>query len=203
MPSFIIGFTGRTASGKSTASDILADKLKDCTVMDVDSLAKDIYCKEKSAVNGLRNIFGQGAIKDDGIPDFSYIADMVFSDHRLLEDLNALMFPYIRKEVKKRLKRLKGFKYVIIDAAVLFDCSLDVLCDYIVIIESDRDIRKHRLEKRSEGIDKINLDIRIDGQHLSLFEHKADQIIINDGDMKKLISDMDRLAKKISGIKRR
>lgn len=104
--------------------------------MDVDKVAKNIYSKNPVILNELRKIFGDGVFNSDGDLIYKSLAEKVFSSKTELEKLNRLMFPLIRSELKNILNENQDKNYIMIDAAVLFDCKLDLMCDYVILVDT-------------------------------------------------------------------
>ncbi len=150
MKIIVIGIVGKTASGKSTAGayiESLAKSLsKSILVIDVDSLAKSIYCKNNSILKDLRACFGDDIFCEDGTIKYEILANKVFSQRCELEKLNKLMFPLIISEVKGFINKNMSKDFIIIDAAILFNCELYRLCDYIILIKANINKRKKFLK---------------------------------------------------------
>ncbi len=107
------------------------------------------------------------------------------------------MFPRIDKEIKKLLIYHKKNKYKIIDAAVLFGANLDIVCDYIILVESDEKKRKIFLKNKIFIDNEIKL--KISGQHIKINRNSVDFIIINNGNKKKLLNETEEILKDIEG----
>jgi len=197
MPISTIGIAGAIASGKSTVSSLLAEKLGNCNIIDVDSLAKSIYRKDSSAIQGLVDIFGKKAVPDGIVPDFSLIGDIVFSDSSCMDRLNNLMFPKIRSEIQSIIENKKKDTIGIVDAAILFDCGLDKFCDYIILVCSETASRINRLVKKDPGIGKEKARLIIAGQKIHIDHEKVDRIIENDEKIASLSEELDKIADEI------
>ena len=94
------------------------------------------------------------------------------------------MFPLIRREIRSMVKSDKDNDYIIIDAAVLFDAKLDILCDFIVLVDTDERLRKTFL--KNKNLNDNEIELRIEGQHIKINESRVDFRIINDGGIENL-----------------
>lgn len=180
----IIGLTGRISSGKSTVASIMEKAEDRVRVLDVDAIAKDIYKKNTSIKVDLKKIFGQDIIDDNENILYGKLAKIVFSDQIELNKLNRLMFPLIRRKIRSMVKSDKDNDYIIIDAAVLFDAKLDLLCDFIVLVDTDESLRKTFL--KNKNLNDNEIELRIEGQHIKINESRVDFRIINDSRIENL-----------------
>ena len=153
-------------------------------VLDVDAIAKDIYKKNTGIKTDLKKIFGQYIIDDNENILYGKLAKIVFSDQIELNKLNRLMFPLIRRKIRSLVKSDKDNDYIIIDAAVLFDAKLDLLCDFIVLVDTDESLRKTFL--KNKNLNDNEIELRVEGQHIKINESRVDFRIINDSRIENL-----------------
>ena len=153
-------------------------------VLDADAIAKDIYKKNTGIKADLKKNFGQDIIDDNENILYGKLAEIVFSDQVELNKLNRLMFPLIRREIRSMVKSDKDNDYIIIDAAVLFDAKLDLLCDFIVLVDTDESLRKTFL--KNKNLNDNEIELRIEGQHIKINENRVDFRIINDSRIENL-----------------
>jgi len=147
MKKVVICVTGKIGSGKSTASEILAEILGG-EVIDVDKVGHRALERE-DIVERLRNFFGEEIIKDGKI-DRRALRRKVFSDEKLLRKLESILHPVMVKVVEEKVKSFK--KPVIIDCALLKRMNLDKLCDLIITIRSTYETSKKRKPNISEEV---------------------------------------------------
>lgn len=163
--------------------------------MDIDKAAKNIYSKNPEVMNELRKIFGDGVFNFDGDLIYKALAEKVFSSKTELEKLNRLMFPLIRSEVKNILNENQDKNYIIIEAAILFDCKLDPMCDYIILVDTTDERREIFLKNKNFLDDDIEL--RIEGQHIKINRKKVDFIINNNNSKESLLKKVEKILKNI------
>jgi len=98
------------------------------------------------------------------------------------------MFPIMTEQLERKLEKLResGEKFVVVEAAVLFEAGWDRLVDEIWVIYVPREIQARRLMER-ENIDEDAAMLRIEAQ-MSIEEKvkKADVVIDNSGNTEEL-----------------
>jgi dephospho-CoA kinase len=156
-------------------------QLKSILVIDVDSIAKDIYCRNKKLLKELKSCFSKDIFDKNDTIKFNVLANKVFSMKSELEKLNKLMFPLIEKEIIGIIQKNKGKDFIIIDAAVLFECNLYKLCNYVILVESDAGLRKKWLKDKKNNLSDSDINLRIEGQHLKTYKKYIDFTVINSG----------------------
>ncbi|MBM3703251.1 MAG: dephospho-CoA kinase [Actinobacteria bacterium] len=191
----VLGITGRIASGKSTVSRYIKKIKRNTLMLDVDKVAKNIYSKNPEILNELRKIFGDEVFNSDGDLIYKSLAEKVFSSKTELEKLNRLMFPLIRSEVKNILNENRYKNYIIIEAAILFDCKLDLMCDYIILVDTS-DRRREIFLKNKNFLDD-DVELRIEGQHIKINRRKVNFIINNNNSKESLLKKVEKILKNI------
>ena len=147
MKKIVICVTGKIGSGKSTASEILAEILGG-KIIDVDKVGHKALEKEE-VIERLREIFGENIIKN-GKVDRKALGGIVFSDEELLKKLESILHPIMVKMVEDEVKNSK--KPVIIDCALLKRMKLDRMCDFIITMKSSYKTSKNRKPQISEEV---------------------------------------------------
>ena len=191
----IIGITGKISSGKSTIAGFIREICPNTIILDVDRIAKGLYEKYPEIKNELKIAFGKDILESGGGVNYHMLARIVFSRKEELFKLNRIMFPRIRTEVKSLIMSVRDSGHIVIDAAVLFGAKLDILCDYIILVESDERSRKKFLKNKK--IDNNEIELKVKGQHIEINENCVDHIIINDGNMKNLLNETRKVMEEI------
>lgn len=195
-PIYVIGITGKMASGKSTVCSYLKEFIGETAVLDVDSLAKEIYCENTGVVERLKTCFGECILSPDGLVDYKSLGRIVFSSKDELEKLNEIMADEILKKIKEFLKKNTKFKCVIIDAAILFNNDIYKLCDAIIRVTADKQ-KRLKLLKNKTGLSESEVILRIEGQHIKYIKKSVDFTIVNEGSKISLRKKIFELAEKI------
>ena len=116
----IIGITGSSGAGKSTACEILSEKY-DIEIIDADKIARKLTDTNKDYLNEIVSKFGDDILLPDGTLNRKKLANIIYTDRDKRHLLNSCTFKYIKKEVKDRIKEGKNFA---IDAPLLMECLL-------------------------------------------------------------------------------
>jgi dephospho-CoA kinase len=164
-------------------------------VLDVDKMAKNIYLKTPGILKKLNNLFGDEIFSPGGDLIFKSLAERVFSRKTDLKKLNRLMFPLIRDEVKNILNKSQSRSYIIIDAAILLDCKLDLFCDCVILVDTSSQRRKTFL--KNEGFSDNDVKLRMEGQHIKVNEMKVNFIINNCDSKRNLLVKVKKILKNI------
>lgn len=144
----IVGLTGGIASGKSTVSSILKDL--GAYIIDVDEVGRNVVQKGEKAYNEIVQYFGDKILMANGEINRKALGHIVFSDSEKLKKLNSITHPKIIDKVKETIdqKRSEGREVIVVDAAILIEMGLNLLCDSVWLVSVDKDIRLQRLMDR-------------------------------------------------------
>lgn len=147
--SFVIGLTGHTGSGKTTACKVFLEQ--GFLVVDCDKLAHtviDTDCKKDLVVAFSEDIL----TKDDKI-DRPKLAKIVFSDKEKLDILNSISHREIIKKVKNIINSNQN-RIIVLDAPTLFESKADSLCNITIALSAKDEFLLDRIIKR----DNITLE---------------------------------------------
>jgi dephospho-CoA kinase len=195
-PIYIIGIAGKMASGKSTVCAYLKEFIGETVVLDVDSLAKEIYCENPALVERLKTCFGECILNPDGLIDHKSLGRIVFSSKDDLKKLNTLMAGEILKKIKEYIQINIKIKCIIIDAAILFNNDIYKLCDLIIWVTADKR-KRLKLLKNKNGMPENEAILRIEGQHIKYIKKLVDFTIRNNGSKDILRKRIFELTEKI------
>ena len=171
----IIGLTGPTGAGKSTAAKI-AEDLR-FQVIDCDLCAREAVIKDRGGYYAVIFSFGEDILDENKEIVRKRLAKKAFSSKENTELLNRTLFPFIIRIVKEKITS----DFVLIDAPTLFESGLDSICDKTVAVLSKKEIRLKRILARDK-ISEPDALLRIGaGKSDEYYLSKADTIIYNDG----------------------
>lgn len=170
----VIGLTGQSGSGKSVVANILREK--GFIVLDCDSIAHKNMEPGGIAYADIAKEFGEKILNGDGSINRAVLGSIVFNDSEKLSKLNSITHKYIADEIKSNIQK---YKNVVIDAPLLFEASLDKLCDKVWAVVCPENIRIERVVKR-DGISTERAAERFKNQKSEEFFRKnADTVIEN------------------------
>lgn len=194
---FIVGLTGPTGSGKSTACKAAADL--GFFVIDCDKTARkaayDINC-----LKALVSAFGKAILNADGSLNRKALAEKAFSDKQSTQLLNDTIFPFILEILKGEINGAKN-DYILLDAPTLFESGVDALCNETCAILADSKIRLERIIKR-DNLDESAAKLRMSaGKDDKYYKEKTKHILYNNNSEKELYEAFTRLLKVFMGGK--
>ena len=191
--SLIIGLTGPTGSGKSSASSEAQNQ--GFKVINCDKLARVAVEKGTEGLVKLTQVFGDGILNTDGTLNRKVLAQKAFSSAENTKLLNETLLPIIAKMVKAEATG----EYVLLDAPTLFESGIDSICDSTIAVLADRDIRFERIMKR-DNMDEDAANLRINaGKNEDFYKAKADYIIYNNNDEISFILKFREIINEIKG----
>lgn len=144
----IIGITGKSGSGKSYLSTILAEKLQ-AEHVDVDKISHQVLSFPETQ-KFLKKEFGND-IFDEEILNRKKLGKIVFCDHDKLNLLNKFCKIQIEKKLDELVKTTT--KPLIFDYALLPWLKQFKLCDVKILLTADFETRYNRVSSR-ENITK-------------------------------------------------
>ncbi|MBK5286334.1 MAG: dephospho-CoA kinase, partial [Bacteroidia bacterium] len=128
-----IGLTGGIGSGKSVVANIF--RQLGVQVYDADKEARLLTEKNAELKKEILTIFGQAFFNKDKSLNRQALASHVFSDKQRLSQLNAIVHPFVREHFAKWLRQWEKKKYIIKEAAILFESSTYKELDTIISVE--------------------------------------------------------------------
>jgi len=173
----VIGLTGGSGAGKSTALQILAE-MGACTI-DCDQVYHQLLAAGGPMLDQLADRFP--GVVADGILDRWALGQIVFHDPQALLDLSAITHGYVRDEVQRRMAdwAAAGVACVAIDAVALIESGIGDWCTAVVGVIAPVEQRVERICRR-EGIDPSVARVRILSQKPdSFFQAHCDHILDN------------------------
>ena len=177
-----VGITGGIGSGKTFACKLF--ELMGVPVYDADNRAKKLMTSNKSLKKSIINLLGKEAYFINGRLNRKFIAQNVFKNAILLNELNALVHPAVALDGEEWFKKAKqaGHPYAIIEAALLIESQSYKLLDKLILVTAPLEIRVSRVIKRDKTT-RENVLSRISKQMDDEEKRKyADYIIENDGE---------------------
>jgi dephospho-CoA kinase len=133
MSKLVIGITGRTGSGKSSACEWLLSQIDNIEHIDCDEIGHNVL--EKNTIKEkVIATFGPTICNNTKI-DRKALGKIVFNDKDQLNKLNDIVHPEICTIVKDKIKATSK-KIVIVEGALIHHVGLEHVCTHTVCIDS-------------------------------------------------------------------
>lgn len=140
----IVGLTGGIGSGKTMVASFF--KEEGIPVYISDERAK-IIMDNPEIVHQVQEIF-EDNVQENGKLDRKKIRNIVFKQGHLLDKLNAVIHPEVKKDFEEWVKSHQKHLFVIKESALLFEKKLYKTCDYVILVTAPEEIRVKRVIKR-------------------------------------------------------
>lgn len=177
----IVGITGGTGCGKTTALNVLRDM--GALVIDCDAVYHGLLATSKALIAEIDARF-PGTV-EAGALQRKKLGSVVFADAQALCDLNAITHRYVSAETDRLLREWAraGGTLAAIDAIALIESGISARCDLVIGVTAPRRQRIERLMAR-EGISREYAEARIDAQKPNeWFEEHCDRVLENSGSL--------------------
>jgi dephospho-CoA kinase len=182
----LIGLTGGIASGKSTVARILRDL--GAAIVDADALAREVVEPGQDAWKDIVDEFGAGVLQADQTLDRQKLRGIIFDNPGARKKLESIIHPRVRARAEERIRQhaAAGYEVVVYEVPLLFEGNLHEWLRPVVLVASDVDVQKQRLQRR-DGLDPETAQKHIDAQ-MSLADKRrlADYVIENAGSLEDL-----------------
>ncbi len=140
----IIAVTGSIGCGKTYISNII--RSIGYNVFDADKEVKLFYKKEKF-LRLIKQNFPE--VFDNNKFNKRKLRDLVFNNKKELKKLESITHPLLKIKLKEKVRKLyKKTDLLFIDAALIYEMKWDIYCDYIILVDVDKNIQKQRVIKR-------------------------------------------------------
>lgn len=187
----LIGLTGRTGSGKSSAAKIFEELGVFC--VDCDKVAHEVLF-DSDVKKALVTAFSDAILAENGEIDRKALGKIVFADNENLRVLNSIVHGAILERSFSLCKN-SGSDICLIDGSELESSGADKKCDVMVVTVADEEVRLERIMAR-DNIDREEALCRMNSQK----DYSKEAIIIeNNGDEKLL---REKIALVVEDLKR-
>lgn len=141
----VIGVCGQTGAGKSTLADLLSSYGLGAN-LEVDAVGHQLLVNQ-TIVNKLVEVFGREILDDNSHVCRRALGRRAFVDELSIASLNSIMHPAMIEKVKSEILAAEkaGESAFIVNAALLFSMGLAGLCDVLIYVKADAEIRFKRL----------------------------------------------------------
>ncbi len=199
----IVGVTGGIGSGQSTVSSFFSKW--HCKIINADEKAKEVIKRNRTVQNELRRAFGNDIFNGRQL-NTKRLAELAFVDEIQTLKLNQIVHPRMAEVLVEEMERARfsgKFPIIIIDAALIYEISIEKMFDLIIVVNAPMQQRIKRVKER-DGMTRAQFKERADKQ-IPLDEKAkwGDIVIQNDGTLeeleqrtRKVYNDLLKLQKK-------
>lgn len=173
----IFGITGATGSGKSYVSELFIKY--GAFILNVDKLGHIVLQNE--GYEEVVSYFGKDILDEALLIDRKKLGVIVFSQTDKLKQLNSIVHKHITNRAYKEVAiATKKYNIIVIDAALLVDLNLHLICTTTILVKASKNTRIKRIIYRDKITEKIASERIISQKNYSEFEKIADIVINND-----------------------
>jgi dephospho-CoA kinase len=183
----LIAVTGGIGSGQTTISSYF--KKWRCKVINADKKAHEVIQRNKKLQNELAKVFGKDIFPKNKQFNRQLLAERAFKDELHTHKLNQLVHPRMVEVLIEEMEAArfsKRYPLVVIDAALIFEISIESLFDAVVVVNAPLNIRQQRVKER-DGMSRKQFNERA-GKQIPLTDKVkwADFVIENDCELEEL-----------------
>lgn len=194
----VIGITGGVGSGKTRVLEYLNQKYG-ASICRTDEVARELQKKGKECYERIVSHFGEYILNEKGELNREALSEIVFSNTKELECLNAIVHPAVKEEVKRCIQK-EARKYTnlfFVESALLIEDHYDEICDEVWYIYTENEIRKNRLIfTRGYSAEKVESIIAAQLTKKAYLEN-CDRIIDNSGVFAETMMQVDQIIKSL------
>jgi dephospho-CoA kinase len=143
---YVIGITGNIAVGKSTVDGMLA--AKGAQILDADRTVHELERKGQPAWQQIVDRFGPDVLSADGELDRPKLGQLVFGNPDALRDLELIIHPAVRQEVKRRILAAGRDSVLVLDAIKLIESGMVTACHSVWAIVASAEQQLERLRRQ-------------------------------------------------------
>lgn len=192
-PKFI-GITGGIGAGKTEILSYIRKHYK-CEIYLADSIAHEVKEPGTDCYRELVALLGEDIKGPDGRIDKSRMAGKIFSDGELLEQVNEIIHPAVKRYLLEHLEKARQegtAELFFVEAALLIECGYGALADEMWYVYADEGTRRKRL-RQSRGYSGERIDGIMSSQlSEEQFRENCDFVIDNSGTLAESFAQIDR-----------
>lgn len=190
----IIGITGGVGAGKSEILKYLKEKHQ-AVIVETDKVGHFLMEPDGACYGEIVKIFGRDILNADLTIDRGRLGKIVFNDPILLQKLNGIIHPNVKKWIINEIMMQKACdktELFVIESALLLDDHYEEICDEIWYIDADIKTRTERLKKSRGYSDEKISEIMKNQKTADEFRQLCGVIIVNDGVLADTFEQIDK-----------
>lgn len=193
----IIGITGRSGCGKSSATNFLREQGYPC--IDADLVAREVLLPGSACIPQLQALFGADIADEHGQVRRRLLADRAFATPEGTAALTGVTQPEILRRIDAALAEAEaaGAKLAFVDGAVIVGTPFEAKCDVLLLVTAPYDTSVARICAR-DGIAPEMARRRLDAQTpLETLRAAATAELVNDGTPEQLQQKLQLLLREL------
>ena len=178
--------------GKSTAAKIL--EKKGVPVFDSDELARQVVEPGQPALTEIVDQFGDGVVDREGRLDRAKMAQQVFGDDTMREQLEAIVHPRVRERWQRKISEWREQQICagVVVIPLLFEVEAQGQFDVVLCVACSTSTQRERLRQREW--DEEQITARIASQmDIAVKMKLADHVLWSEGDVDVLGDQINRI----------
>jgi len=170
----ILGICGGIGSGKSTACQLMVDKLGCVARIDADKLAHCVYEPGSRSLQDIVAEFGSDILQSNNSAeiDRQKLGAIVFSDPKAMSKLERIVWPHVRTKIEERIDEITAEyesstpsenEIIIVEAALLLETDWHDMLDGLWVVQASPSVAVERLME-NRGLTEEDAMVRIRAQ---------------------------------------
>lgn len=140
-----VGITGGIGSGKTVVCQIF--QALEIPIYNADNRAKAVMEEDAELVASITSVFGNDAYSK-GKLNREYLAQKVFNNQLLLNQLNAVVHPCVARDFSEWVAKNKTHPFILKEAALLVETGSYKQLDALIVVTCPMETRISRIKKR-------------------------------------------------------
>lgn len=191
----VIGITGGVGSGKTALLSYIEVNYR-CKVILADEAAHHVKEPGQECYEELVQLLTPSVLNEDGTIDKAKMAQEIFADAALLEQVNAIIHPAVKRYILSEIgtqQALGEQDFLFIEAALLIEDGYLNIVDEMWYIYAREDVRRARL-KSSRGYTDEKIDAIMSSQLAEEeFRSACSVVIDNSGSLTDSFKQIDKI----------
>jgi dephospho-CoA kinase len=193
-----IGITGNSGAGKSAVADWMAQW--GAEVVDADAIGHQLLLPGSGVFNEVVERYGDGVLDSEGRIDRCRLGSKVFANSEETARYNEMIHPALIEEIRRQMReKSKLAEIVVLDAALLFEWSLDSEMNHVVTIVASNETRRKRIAVRDGGSSDRFMDREAAQWPQEKKANQSDSVINNDSDWNEFEKNTKTIWRNIRG----
>ncbi len=186
-----VALYGGAGSGKSTVAQLFANF--GTPIIDADTIARELVLPGSPQLQQIVAVFGTEIVKNNRL-DRAMLRRIIFSDKKARMQLNDIMHPPIRMELKRRIDDIEA-PYCVVVIPLLLEVQMTDLVDCIVVVDCPQQTQIERIVVRDDlSVEEATRIVSVQATRKQRLE-VSDKVIDNSLDINHLKQQVHKLHK--------